>query len=668
MKHARRSTAIGLCLLALFPTISAQTVKDLSELSLEELLNTRITSAARKPQSLRTTAAAAFVITSDDIRRSGLHTLPEVLRLAPGVQVARIETGVWAISIRGFNDDFANKLLVLVDGRSIYNEVWSGVYWNLQDMPLDNIERIEVIRGPGAAMWGVNAVNGVINIITKSAGDTQGTLIATEAGTETETNNRARYGGRIGSKAAYRIGARESSHEALHGLGADISRRGWSSVSMDFRIDWNLSPRDSLLISGLGYRSELGHAFVLPTGNDPFPPLQDVREQPWDAYLLANWQRRFSDRSSIEARLSWERTDNGDANISAIFIDREFEFQQRVGLGSRQDLLWGASLHAGVYDVMPHSTFRIVPRHTNADIFSTFAADEISLVRDRLYLTLGVQTGHHYASGFEVQPTARLSWIPRKNLTSWAAISRAVRTPSLGERGFDATVAAFPLQPPLFGLLHIQGDPAIRPETMLAYEAGQRMQLGQTASLDVSAFYNVHQHVISRAAGTPHFVPPGPADLPHLDIPVLFANAQQARSYGAEVSASWEPVPRWKLLGGYSWLRVQGQPYPGITLRFPSDQDGSSPQHQWELRSQVDVTRRLDFDTSLYYYAAIPAMSVPGFLRGDLRLGWRPSDTVEFSAGVQNAFDAEHYEFESTRLQAWLGVRRNVYGALAWKF
>ena len=655
-------------LLTLVPLCAGQAVKDLADLSIEELLNIKVTSVARKPQSLRTAAAAVFVITSEDIRRSGLHSLPEVLRLAPGVQVARVETGTWAISIRGFNNDFANKLLVLIDGRSVYNEVWSGVYWNLQDLALDNIERIEVVRGPGAALWGVNAVNGVINIITKPARDTQGGLITAEAGTEMETNNRARYGGRIGSKALYRIGARESTHEALSGLSGDISRHGWGTASVDFRIDWDITPRDSLMVSGQGYRSELGHAFVLPSAANPFPPIQDVREEPWDGFILADWQRRFSDRSSIEARASWGRTDSGDANVSAVFIDREFEFQQRVGLGSRQDLLWGATIHSGVYDVTPHETFRFDPAHTDANIFSFFATDEISIVRDRLYLTLGMQTGHHYATGFEAQPTARLSWTPAKKLTTWAAISRAVRTPSVSERSFDAILAAIPLESPSFGLFHGLGNPGLRSETTLAYEAGQRVQLGRTASLDVSAFYNVHQHLIGRNTESPFFVPPRPNELAHLEFPSRFENALQGVSYGSELSASWAPVQRWRVMAGYSWLRTQMRAYPGMAIDNPEDTGGTSPQHQWEWRSELDLSKKLDFDTALYFYGAMPAIGVPQYLRGDLRLGWRPKERIEFSAGVQNAFEPGHLEFFSTRLRTSLSVPRNIYGGLTWRF
>ena len=659
---------IRAAILASLPVYAGQTVKDLTELSIEELLNIKVTSVARKPQSLRTAAAAVFVITSEDIRRSGLHSLPEVLRLAPGVQVARIETGIWGISIRGFNEDFAKKLLVLVDGRRVYAEVSSGVYWSMQEMPLDDIDRIEVIRGPGAAMWGVNAFNGVINIITKPAGDTQGAFLSTEAGTEMETNNRLRYGGRMGSKASYRMGARESGHEHLSSAAGAVSAYGWNTASMDFRIDWDPTSRDSIAFSGQGYHSELGHTLFLPSASNPFPPFRDVGEKSWSGDLQANWQRRLSDGSSIEARFSWDRTEYGDANVPVHINDIELEVEHRLKLGSRQDFVWGASFRDGKYDVVPQQTFRIVPPHTDADIYSFFAQDQIALVRDRLYLILGVQTGHHYAVGFEVQPTGRLLWTPTTKLTSWAAVSRAVRTPSAGELGFDALVASIPLQPPLFGLVHVLGTPGLRPETMLAYEAGQRVQLGPTVSLDVSVFYNVHQHLIGRNTGSPFFVPPRPNELPHLDLPVQFENALQGVSYGSELSASWAPAERWRVMAGYSWLRTQTRAYPGMTINDPADTGGTSPQQQWELRSHLDLTKRLDLDTALYFYGAMPAIGVPRYLRGDLRLGWRPKEKVEFSAGVQNAFDPSHLEFFSTRLRESLNVPRNVYGALAWRF
>ena len=370
----------------------------------------------------------------------------------------------------------------------------------------------------------------------------------------------------------------------------------------------------------------------------------------------------------MEARLFWSHVEYGDANVPLNYTDFGFEFEHHRSLGSRHDLVWGVNYREGKYHIDPHQTFRFDPPENDADILTVVAEDEITLLRDRLFLILGSQTGRHYATGFEVQPTARLLWTPAKASTTWAAVSRAVRTPSLGERGFSGTVAAFPLQPPLFGLLQVTGTPGVRSETMLAYEAGQKLEPTRTLGLDLSAFYNVHQHIISRVAGDRFVVPPVGGDPAHAVAPIRYENAQQGASYGLELSASWAPVRAWHLAGGYSWLRIQTRSYPRMNIPDSLNTGGTSPQHQWQLRSHLDLMRTLELNTSLYLYGVVPALGIPRYLRGDLNLMWRPREHIELSAGVQNAFDPSHPEFFSVRLQESLSVPRNVFGGLAWRF
>src|SRR5580704_7667403 len=321
-------------------TPASPVANGLADASLEELMNIEVTSVSKKAQRLSSTAASVFVITSEDIRRSGLE-LPEVLRLAPGVQVARVEAGRWAVAIRGFNNDFSNKLMVLIDGQSVYSELNPGVMWDMVHVAPDDIERIEVIRGPNAALWGENAVNGVISIITKSAKETQGGLITSEAGSETEGSGTARFGGELGSKAFYRIGGHYSDVAPLIADGAATSAYGWTSSSLDFRMDWNPTATDNVLVSGQGYHSVLGHDVTNPSAVNPFPAVIDAHESSFSGNIMARWQHDISEQSSVEWRISWDHMDYGDANVPQRATTVDVQFQHHVALGERNDLIWG---------------------------------------------------------------------------------------------------------------------------------------------------------------------------------------------------------------------------------------------------------------------------------------------------------------------------------------
>ena len=355
----------GSVLLAISLRCPAQTLppfgpNGLADASLEELMNIEVTSVSKKAQRLSSTAASVFVITSEDIRRSGLE-LPEVLRLAPGVQVARVEAGRWAVAIRGFNNDFSNKLMVLIDGRSIYSEVNPGVMWDMVHVAPDDIDRIEVIRGPNAALWGENAVNGVISIITKSAKATQGVLITAEAGSETEGKGTARFGGELGSNGFYRVGGHYSDIAPLASDGADASTHGWTSNSLDFRMDWSPTASDSVEVSGQGYHSVLGHDVTYPSASNPFPAVIDANERSFSGNIMARWQHDISEQSSVEWRISWDHMDYGDANVPQRATTVDVQFQHHVALGERNDLIWGLEYKGAVVEIAPTPDFLVTP-------------------------------------------------------------------------------------------------------------------------------------------------------------------------------------------------------------------------------------------------------------------------------------------------------------------
>ena len=641
---------------------------DLTQASLEQLMNVEVTSVSKKEQRLSQTAAAVFVITAEDIRRSGLNSLPEALRLAPGVQVARAESGTWAISIRGFNDDLSNKILVLIDGRSVYNAVFGGIRWQLEQVPLENIERIEVIRGPAAATWGSNAMNGVINVITKPAAQTQGGLVSVEAGSEKETITGLRYGGQMGDSATYRISGQFARQDPFVDLaGVQDSTHSFTNGGLDFRLDWKLAASDDLTILAQGYASSLGHPTISPSPANLNPPEVDVQEVSSAWSVLGRWDHQVSERSSFELQAAVSETNSGDANLPTQFVIAALDFHHRIALGSRNDLVWGVSIGQEDYWLSYRPSFHLAERLSSRDHYELFGEDEIALVPDKLSLVAGVRWGWNDATGFETQPGIRLIWTPTPKLATWASVSQAVRTPDLITRGADAYMNTFPVQPGLTGLVEFKGDPRAESEPMIAYELGQRVQAGRRLSLDLTGFFNNYRRISCAVIGTPYFVPPMNGDPPYLEQPIQVTDGCRAQSYGAEGSATWQASERWRLVGSYSWLRVHMYPQPGQSINS-ADYDGSSPNHQWQMRSELDLTRRIQFDTALYVYGQMPGIGLGRQIRPDARVGWKVTRSLELSAGVQDALRPYQAEFLSTRVRESLMFHRNIYGKLTWRF
>lgn len=422
--------------LAAFAKGQSNPPDDLTQATLEQLMNIEVTSVSKKGQQLSKTAAAVFVITAEDIRRSGFNSLPEVLRLAPGVQVARTESGTWAVSIRGFNDDFANKILVLIDGRSVYNAIFGGILWQFEQVPLESIERIEVIRGPVAAMWGSNAINGVINVITKPAANTQGGLVSVEAGSEKETTDGSRYGGQIGADASYRISGQIGRQDPFRdSSGAPDTQHSFTNGGMDFRLDWNPTPSDALSFLAQGYSESLGRPNTSASPVNPNAPEMDAQEISSTWSVQGQWDRAMSETSSLQLLASVSGTHSGDANLPADFMITDLDFHYRIALGSRNDVIWGFSGREEQYRLSPEPNFSFAQRVYNRNHAELFAQDEIALVPEKLTFIAGVRWGWNDVTGFETQPTARLLWTPAPKLATWVAASPGGPHPGPGDVG-----------------------------------------------------------------------------------------------------------------------------------------------------------------------------------------------------------------------------------------
>lgn len=650
-------------LIPLFTIAGAAQVRqtDLGEMSLEQLMNLEVTTIGRKRQSVNHIPAAVYVITQEEIRRSGATTIPDLLRLVPGVEVAQIDNANWAISIRGFNYRSSNKLLVLVDGRTVYYPIYSSVFWDAQDTLLEDIERIEVIRGPGASLWGANAVNGVINIITKRARDTTGSLVSGGGGNKDRGFGAVRYGGTAGSHGYYRIFGKFSAEDNLvrwPGLG------GWPrSLRGGFRSDWDLEGDNRLTVQGDLYHGTSPQAvYRSPFLREPITTDDHLTSDGGD--LLLRWRHRLAGGSETAFQAYYDRSRHPDLLLTQFHEVVDFDFQHHVPW-ERHDVLWGAGFRNTHYD--SHGTWELSlqPKHADLRLFSGFVQDEIKLVSNRLLLTAGVKWEHNGYSGLEVQPTLRLLWTPTHRQVAWASFSRAVRTPSAWEAAVNMNIPDRPLPDgtPIWG--SVSPSTHLRSEELLAYETGYRVQPGKNLSFDVAAFFQRYNHLTSLFYEDPVFLA---NPIPHLEIPIRVTNQLRGNNYGAEVAGSYAPLNFWKITGSYSWLRQITQASQENIVAFPGE-DGDNPRHQFQLHSFLNLPQHLEADAGLYYVGRLRAQGIDRNTRVDARLGWQPTPAWELSVGGQNLLRGPHYEFYPAGDYIVPGkVGRSIYGRLIWRF
>ena len=633
------------------------------ELSLEELSQVIVTSASRKAQPLADTPAAVFVISADDIRRSGATNLPEALRLAPGIQVAALGNNKWAISIRGFADRFANKLLVLIDGRSIYSPLFSGVFWEAQNIPLEIIERIEVIRGP-APLWGANAVNGVINIITKSAKETRGGQAVVAGGTELRADGFVQQGWKINDETAVRVYAKAQdygpSRLATGGEGAD----DWRNERIGMRLDRNVGT-DRLLVEGEIYNSQAGDRVLLPsvTGANL---LTDFDQTLRGGYLLSRWERQTSQDTgySLQAYLEQEHFEHVWLSQDTHTFD--LEFQQRFAIGQQQDVIWGLGYRRIDNNIANSAYSTADPTKRTDQLFSVYLQDDITLVPDRWRLTLGSRFDHNDYTGFEVQPNARLLWTPNSHTSVWAAVSRVVRTPSRMDSDGRFWLINAPLGelvqplPPFLDpdqpvAIILQGSSDFDAERMTGLDVGWRRQWSSALSLDVAGFYYDYDQLRSFSSSLDFSNPP------LITVEQLMANESDARLYGLELTADWRPHTDWRLQANYSWIKKMGR---GDGLAFP-------PTHQFSLLSTWAFQPAWQWDVWLRYVSAIedPGYATPAYANLDMRLAWKVQRDLEISLVGQNLLDQTHPEFASQYIQSVPAeIERGVYLKLDVKF
>jgi iron complex outermembrane receptor protein len=629
---------------------------DLENFTLEQLVNVQVTSVSKKETDLFTAPAAIYVITQEDIRRSGMTTIPELLRMVPGLDVAQIDANHWAVSSRGFNDQYANKLLVLIDGRTVYSPTTSGVFWNVQDTPLDDIDRIEVIRGPGATLWGANAVNGVINIITKSAKDTQGGLATITYGTEDQPSTTVQYGGQLATNLFYRAYVTYFNRDNFSDSSGQGAADGWDAIRGGFRMDWDKSDENNFTLQGDYYRSDAGETVDETTLTPPFVNRDNLVDHNNGGNVLGRWTHNFSDTSQLNLQMYYDHSEEGEESSDIKSSTYDFDLQQRFALGTRQDIVLGAGYRYLTEETSPDFFITLTPDSDHEQLFNTFFQDEITVVPERLHFTLGSKFEHDPDTGFEVEPSVRLAWTPTEKQTVWAAVSRAVRTPSdleqdiMENRSFD---------PPV--LVSVFGGSNLKSEELTAYELGYRTKPAERLSFDISTFYNVYDHLIAPVQGTPFFEPPaGP-----VVVPLTFENISHAETYGAEILGEWRVTDDWKLTASYTFLQTHLNPR--------QDYD-NNPQNQFQIHSYVNLPHHVELDGAIYYVDQINPLlgntttTIPSYVRVDLGVTWRPTKSLELGIFGQNLADGGHPEFTSYTTTVVTEIPRSVMGRITWRF
>jgi iron complex outermembrane receptor protein len=642
---------------------------DVMEMDLEALMKIQVTSVSKRPEKLSDAAAAIYVITSEDIRRSGVTSIPEALRLAPGLEVARQDSHTWAISSRGFNDEFANQLLVLIDGRSVYTPLFAGVYWDVQDLALEDLERIEVIRGPGASLWGANAVNGVINITTKKAKDTQGLLVTGGAGNEERGFGTVRYGGQAGEHVFYRVYGKYLNRDDSALPDGSDANDSWFMWRGGGRVDWEPTDQNLLTLQGDIYTGELNQTVTVPLLTPPYS--QDLRDkvQVSGGNVLGRWNRQFSEDSDLTFKVYYDRTERDRVVFNERRETVDLDLQHHFKIGDRQDIVLGLGYNL-TWDHLRNSfTVQFDPTERTDSLYSAFAQDEIEVIREKLHLTLGAKVEHNDYTGWEFQPNARLAWTITKKQTAWFAASRAISTPSRAEDDIRINRQVLPpgVAGPLPALVSQFGSRNMDSKELIALELGYRVQPHERVTLDLASFYNFYDRQRSLEPGAP-FVEPAPAPV-HAVIPFTIDNLIKGEVFGGELASSFQVTDWWRLRVNCTAWSIQLHKKAGSNDPVLEGAEDDSPNYQVGVRSLMDLPKHVELDVGFRYVDALQNRDVPSYTAFDARLGWRPNKNWEFSIVAQNIFDPQHKEFAPSYIQTQTTeVQRSFFGKITFRF
>lgn len=632
----------------------ADALDRLKRMSVEDLMNLEVTSVARRPERLADAPAAVQVITHEQLRLSGAATLGEALRLAHNLQVAQRGAHGWAVSARGFNTELANKMLVMIDGRSVYTPLFSGVFWEAQDYLLEDVERIEVVSGPGGTQWGANAVNGVISVITRSAADTQGFFATAGAGPELDLLTAVRYGFEVSPGTSLRFFGKHVEHDASQLESGAAAGDGWRRSQGGFRLDGRAFD------GGLTVQGDL-HAYSAPD-----PELDGEESRLRGANLLARWSRGLAADGEVELRtyIDWARFDDAvpplvlagtelapQGRFRDDLLTIDVDFQHRFRPHPRHGLTWGLGFRHLRDEVDNAPALAVLPARRNQQLYSFFLQDEIAL-GESLDLTLGSKFEHHDYTGLEVQPSARLQWRPLAQHMFWASVSRAVRIPSRLDREL------FQAAPPQFPLLY--GNPDFKSEKLVAWELGHRASLGTRVSTSLSLYFNEYEDVRTTTI------------TPEVLLPFRFANDLEGETWGLEFSGTAQVSPRWRLRAGYNWQEQDLRVREGRIDIANGRNEVADPEQQVSVGASLALPWGLELDAGLRWVDTLHVSNgpetgtVPDYVELDARLAWQVSPRLEVALVGRNLLHGRHveYGFPGPDRNA---VQRSVYGRLAWR-
>ncbi|HLA72105.1 MAG TPA: TonB-dependent receptor [Steroidobacteraceae bacterium] len=608
---------------------AAPDTQALKTLSFDELSNIEVTSVSKRPQKLSEAAAAIEVITQDDIHRSGATTIPEALRLAGNLELVQINAAQWMISARGFNAPLSNKMLVLIDGRTVYTPLFSGVFWEAQDVLLEDIERIEVISGPGATVWGANAVNGVINIMTRGARDTQGLYLEATGG-DLITAGAVRYGGAISENTHFRAYGKYAEHgSTVSASGVDPGNDVHHGQG-GFRLDSVTSGGDLLTLQSDLYENTID-----------VPPQEIVAR---GANVLGRWSRKLSDDSDFKLQVYFDRMHrDSPGSYEDWTTTYDVDFQHQLAVGTRHNIVWGAG-YRQVRDDFRSGSIGLRPERVSLETISAFVQDEIALVPDRLHLTVGTKIEDNEYTDKEWQPSVRLAWQLRARQMLWTAVSRALRTPARIDRSYYAPPVSI-------------GSPDLQSEKLIAYEVGYRAQPHERVSLSVAGYYHDYDDIRSIE----------PAN-PPVPLPVVFLNGQEGKTYGAELSAEYRVTDAWRLRAGVSELRIDIRPKPGSLDNSFGLSEAADSKHHALLRSSMDLPHNLQLDATLRYVSRLEnvTVAVPGYSDLDLHLAWLATDQLELAVVGQNLLHDRHPEIGVPAVRQ--EIERTAYARISWRY
>lgn len=644
---------------------AAENENPVKHLSLSELGDIEVTTASREPERVMNTTAAIYVITQEDIERSGAGNLPDALRLAPGVEVAQIDSHDWSVGIRGFGSNLTRNVLVLIDGRTVYTELLAGTYWEVQNLVMEDIDRIEVIRGPGATVWGPNAVNGVINIITKHTKDTHGILANAGGGNYEQGFLNARYGGSSGTLdyRVYELGFNRGPE--YHPDGINFDR--WRTIQAGFRTDWDESVRDNFTFQGDIYDEGAGTGVNATMYTPPYSQNVYGTDLLSGGNVLGRWKRTYGEGEDFQLQAFYDRTNRRQPNFADYRDTYDIDFLDHFHMPYREQISWGLGARfSHGYNPVIVSGLTFTPNSRTDRLLTAFLQDDIALIPKQLTFTFGTKFLRTNFTGWQLQPTGRLLWTPTDKQSFWTAFTHAVRTPSDAEENFSLLGFTGKFSDGLPILARFDPNPHFHSEELNGYEVGYRLMLRKTLYFDTAGFYNHYGDLFSEDVIGAPFLETSPPP-PHILIPAEFGNGLVGKTKGIEFAPEWRPVPFWRLRASYSYLQMNIKRSTGsLDIGTAPFVEGSSPKHQVSLQSGTDFAKVFSFDLTYRYVSMLPALAVTSYSTADVRFDWQVRKEFKLSVVGRNLLQPHHPEYSGVDPGPPIGIKRSAYGQITW--